>query len=72
MDESNNFTKKLVRPTIVPGCIACGSCQYIAPEVFQVTDKSRVQTSADFEKNAELIQRAADACPVNVIILKDE
>ncbi len=51
---------------IEPGCIACGSCQFITPEVFQVTDKSRVQ-DVDIEQYKELIKEAAKKCPVSVI-----
>lgn len=52
---------------IEPGCISCGSCAYRAPEVFKVTDISRVQDTADLEKNSKHIEEAAYACPVNVI-----
>jgi ferredoxin len=53
--------------TIEPGCITCGTCEFIAPEVFEVTDIAHVKQDADLEKNKELIQAAAAACPVNVI-----
>ena len=59
-------------PTIEHGCIACGSCEFIAPEVFTVTDKSWVNKQADVKKNAELIKKAAAACPVQVIKLSRE
>ena len=29
-------------------CIACGTCEGICPEVFQVTDRSRVKEGVDF------------------------
>ena len=32
---------------IEPGCIACGACQFNAPEVFEVTDRSRIINSAE-------------------------
>ncbi len=56
--------------TIEPGCIACGSCSYRAPEVFEVTDRSRIKADADIEKNEELIEAAVKACPVQVIQYK--
>lgn len=62
-------SKPILRPTIEPGCIACGSCQFIAPEIFEVTDRSRVNLSGNFEEHAERIQQAAKACPVQVIKL---
>ncbi|OGB84657.1 4Fe-4S ferredoxin [candidate division TM6 bacterium RIFCSPHIGHO2_12_FULL_32_22] len=52
---------------IEPGCISCGSCEYICPEVFKVTDKSHVKEGADFNKFKEKIKEAAKACPVEVI-----
>lgn len=58
------------RPLVEPGCIACGSCAFIAPEVFEVTDRSRVNQGADFERNRELIEKAAALCPVSVIKIK--
>ena len=53
--------------TIDPGCITCGTCEFMCPEVFQVTDICYVQTDADLQKNKESIKLAAQACPVNVI-----
>lgn len=52
---------------IEPGCISCGSCEYLASEVFKVTDISHVKENADIHKNAESIKVAAKACPVQVI-----
>jgi ferredoxin len=62
-------SSKPVRPRIEPGCIACGSCQFIAPEIFEVTDRSRVKQAGNFEENQECIIKAAKACPVQVITL---
>jgi len=58
--------------TIQPGCITCGACEFIAPEVFQVTDISHVVSDADLKKNKECIKLAAQACPVNVIVYQEE
>ena len=57
---------------IEPGCITCGACEFIAPEVFEVTDISRVKPCADIKKNNENIKQAAQACPVNVIQYEEE
>ena len=56
--------------TIEPGCITCGACEFIAPDVFEVTDISHVKSNADFTKNETKIQEAVQACPVAVIIFK--
>lgn len=54
--------------TIEPGCITCGACEFIAPEIFEVTDVSVVKPDANFAKNDERIKQAVQACPVNVIV----
>lgn len=65
-------TKKKIVPSIDPGCIACGSCQFIVPEVFEVTDRSRVKKNVNFEAYEEKITLAAKKCPVNVIRIKEK
>jgi ferredoxin len=57
--------------TIEPGCIACGLCQSIAPDVFQVNDIAHIKEDADLENNAELIREAAISCPVQVIKVEE-
>ncbi|RTL06084.1 ferredoxin [Candidatus Dependentiae bacterium] len=57
--------------SIQPGCISCGSCQFICPLVFEVTDHSRVLSGADLSMNAEKIKEAALKCPVKVIIYEE-
>ena len=52
---------------IEPGCISCGSCAFIAPEVFEVTDISHIKPTADMQKNSGCIKASALACPVQVI-----
>lgn len=52
---------------IEPGCISCGNCQFVAPDVFQVTDISRVKPDASLHDAAERIKLAAKQCPVQVI-----
>jgi ferredoxin len=52
---------------IKEGCIACGSCEQICPEVFRVTDQSRVQEGVSFTDYEEKIKEAAESCPVEVI-----
>lgn len=52
---------------IKPGCIACGTCAFLAPEVFEVTDQSRVKKNAALDIHKEAISQAIKACPVSVI-----
>jgi len=57
---------------IHPGCISCGTCQFVCPFVFTVTDRSRVNESADLEQHWQDAQKAAKACPVGVIQCKEQ
>lgn len=52
---------------IEPGCITCGACEFVCPQVFEVTDISHIKKDADLDKNKDLIKLAAMSCPVNVI-----
>jgi ferredoxin len=54
-----------------PGCISCGTCEFICKEVFEVTDISRVKENVDFEKFKEKIREAVKSCPVSVIKIKE-
>ena len=56
---------------IEPGCISCGSCQFIAPDVFEVIVTSQVKSNVDLEKYKDLIQEAAAKCPVQVIKIEE-
>jgi ferredoxin len=57
--------------TIEPGCISCGSCEFIAPEVFQVTDTSHVKSGVDLKQFESRIREAAAKCPVQVIKIEE-
>ena len=61
--------KKVV---IAPGCVSCGACQAICPEVFEVTDVCHVKDDADFIKYEKKIKEAAQTCPVGVIEIEGE
>ena len=57
---------------INPGCIGCGLCQALAPEVFEVKDISHVKENVDIEKYEREIKEAVASCPVQVISYEDE
>ena len=61
--------KKVV---VNPGCISCGLCQEIAPELFEVTDISHVKEGIDFNKHEQTIQKIVASCPVQALSIKDE
>jgi len=52
---------------IEPGCITCGKCEFIAPEVFEVLDIAYVKREVDPQAYEKAIQEAAKSCPVQVI-----
>ena len=52
---------------IQPGCITCGLCEFLAPNVFEVTDVSRVKKDADTVKYEKEIIQSIKECPVQVI-----
>lgn len=54
------------------GCISCGVCQDLCPEVFEVGEIAEVLPDVDYEKYAGQIQDAADNCPVDVIKVEEE
>ena len=61
--------RRMKKVTIEPGCISCTTCQFTAPEVFEVVGTSRVKEGADIEKHLEKVKEAVRLCPVQVIQL---
>jgi len=59
--------------SIKPGCITCGSCAFIAPEIFDLAETAFVRADAPITDPAlrEKILMAAQACPVAVILVKE-
>ncbi|MDE7389433.1 MAG: ferredoxin [Lachnospiraceae bacterium] len=50
------------------GCIACGQCTEICPDVFRIADDGFAEVySEPTENNASMAKEAADNCPVQVI-----
>ncbi|MEN6456071.1 MAG: ferredoxin [Prolixibacteraceae bacterium] len=52
---------------IIEGCISCGLCESICPDVFEMPDQAVVKEDADLQANEEGIKDAAESCPVGVI-----
>lgn len=52
---------------IIEGCISCGLCSEICPDVFELEDLAVVKDGADFDSNESGIIESADSCPVEVI-----
>jgi ferredoxin len=55
---------------IVPGCIACGVCENLCPEVFTVLETSEVDAT-QVDGREDLCRDAAKACPVHVIQIQE-
>ena len=55
-----------------PGCIGCGLCPSICPEVFQMADDGLAEVIVDdIPSGVEgTAQEAAESCPVSVIIVE--
>jgi ferredoxin len=56
---------------ILPGCIACGTCEGINSEVFVLNELAHV-IEENITGNEEDCKLAAEACPVNVIKVTEE
>lgn len=60
-----------MKAIIEDGCIACGLCEELCPQVFVMKDFAEVKPDADVDGNLEAAEQAAADCPVEVIkILK--
>jgi len=57
---------------VFPGCIGCGMCQALAPQVFKVTEVSHIKEGVDYKKYKHEIDQAIDSCPVHVIEYESE
>ena len=62
-----------IREVIIEeGCTACGLCEEICPEVFEMPDEAQVREGADFNTHEQIIIEAADSCLVEIIKYTEE
>lgn len=56
------------------GCISCGLCPTICPEVFRMADDGLAEVYVDEvpEDSEDMAQEAAESCPVSVIHIEEE
>lgn len=52
---------------IIEGCISCGLCSEIAPEVFRMEDVAVVNEGVNYSKFEAEIKESAENCPTEVI-----
>lgn len=64
--------KKIQRAWIQPGCISCGTCAFLAPELFELRDKSYLKPEGDVNQYQDKLVLAAKSCPVSVIKYQEE
>jgi ferredoxin len=63
----------LTKVWVEDGCILCGLCPELAPEVFVLEDDHCwARPEADLDEHEEEIRQAAIDCPVGVIRLEEE
>jgi ferredoxin len=60
------------RVYVSPGCISCGTCEALCPEVFEVKDTAQVKPTANLQKYDAAIREAADICPIQAIKIEEE
>lgn len=61
-----------MKATVIEGCISCGLCVSVCPEVFKFNEEnlSEVYNQPGAEQE-EAVREAADGCPVNVIEVEE-
>lgn len=60
----------LMKAKVNEGCIACGMCVSLCPEVFRFNDEGLAEAYTDItEETMEEAENARDNCPVSVIDL---
>jgi ferredoxin len=58
---------KIAKVWAEDGCISCGVCEDICPQVFLIKDISTVIEDMNFSEYDAKIRETADGCPVEVI-----
>lgn len=53
------------------GCIGCGLCSEICPDVFRMNDDNLAEAYGEItDENQEAAEEARDSCPVSVITIE--
>ncbi|HCC35937.1 MAG TPA: ferredoxin [Ruminococcaceae bacterium] len=55
---------------VIDGCISCGNCVEICPEVFGFNSEESAEVIASPDGHEDAVQEAADSCPVTVIVIE--
>lgn len=54
------------------GCIGCGNCVAISPDVFQMNDEDLAEVYAQPNDINDEVLEAVDSCPTEVISIEEE
>lgn len=57
--------------SVTDECISCGLCVDMCPEVFEMQDTAQPKVNPVPAEYQESVREAADACPVNAIIVEE-
>ena len=61
-----------MKAKVVEGCISCGLCVSVCPEVFRMSDEGVSEVYAQpTPENEDGTREAAEGCPVNVIVIEE-
>lgn len=61
-----------MKANVNDGCISCGTCIKICPEVFRFGDEGTSEAYQDVPKECEeSAKEARDSCPVSVIDIEE-
>ncbi len=52
---------------IIEGCISCGLCNELAPEVFRMEEVAVVNEGVNYSNFEAEIKESAESCPTEVI-----
>jgi ferredoxin len=68
----NRSQEESMKAHITEDCISCGQCVEICPNVFEMgEDIARVKNAVVPKEEEDRAREAAEACPVDAIILED-
>lgn len=61
-----------MKAKVIEGCISCGLCVSVCPEVFKFNDENISEVFKQPEpEQEESVREAADGCPVSVIVTEE-
>lgn len=61
-----------MKAKVIEGCISCGLCTSVCPEVFRMSDEGVSEVYAQpTPENEDDTREAAEGCPVSVIVIEE-